>query len=94
MRLRACGGSGLGGGRDEFLDAIENARGNGRLRLQRHFLDAVVRHHRHGICRRIEADARLRHVIGDDQVDVLALELAACVRDDIMTTRCPRSSIR
>src|SRR5262245_22270578 len=74
--------------REQLLDAIEDRRRHTRLALERQRFGAVRTNDGHFVGIRIESDARLRHVIGNNQVDVLCLALGGCARQNVLGLGC------
>ena len=69
--------------REQRLDALDDLRGDRRLRLQRQRFLAVGGHQRHFVGVDLESGIGSRHVIRHDEIDALLALLAARARHDI-----------
>ena len=69
---------------EEVLDTVEDDRRDAGLALERHHLFVAVADDRHGIRVGVEPLIRLRHVVRDDEIDLLAGALLARPGDEVL----------
>ena len=82
--LRRAPAAGRGRGLEEALDAIEDGRGHRRLGLQRQRFVPVAPNQRDDVGVDLESGAGLQHVVGDDEVGALRLELPARASHEVV----------